>query len=576
MPIDVSQAGSRPETPETACDTAAPGSPAGVKEAEGRRPQEGDLADAAAKGGVEEVAGAQAAVVRDADAHASGADAPPGEPAQLATHHANGLVDQTSYMCVLNLVFRFRDRSPSNICALQARQGDTSPFGPATYVSLMASCFRSKSSLSCFQCNSRSSCPSWSKQSCRASLPLCGSLLHPTLMLRLLRTALPTISAAFDAGRSSAFVPAMYLLTSTALQPVWGRLSDIFGRKYTLLACMSIFIIGSLGCAVAQTMLQLIVLRGLQGAGGGGLLTLVLIVSSHRCSSGPSLNSLPFRLCPTSFRSKTAGSGRVLPRRRFSSGASDPLDSPATGSLTRSSCSNAIGPLVGGAIAQHTTWRWVFWLSALLVLRPASSSPSLTLNCGRPPWRRSRHSRHGLLPAAQGGKGRCQAEAPSNRLWRRALDLLCHRTCHPALELGRYIVRLGVRPRARLPPLRLGPLRCLHSVRMEGGQDPGRPSCGPIPQARVLLSSTDAPWLQRSSSRTSPSRPSSSPPSSTVPASSRRSTICLNISKSRAATARRSLARSSYRNSPRRPSSSSSRVSSSRGWASTKCAPTPR
>ncbi|GJN87561.1 hypothetical protein Rhopal_000515-T1 [Rhodotorula paludigena] len=264
MPIDDTQAGSRPETPETACEVAAPGSPAGVKEAEDRRPQEHDLADAAAKGGVGEVAGAQAAVVRDAEAHTSGADAPPDGPAQLATHHANGLVDQTSYMPV--------------------------------------------------------------KQILVVMLSMQLAVLLSFLEQTIVSTALPTISAAFDDGRSSAFVPAMYLLTSTALQPVWGRLSDIFGRKYTLLACMSIFIIGSLGCAVAQTMLQLIVLRGLQGAGGGGLLTLVLIIVSDIISL------------------KDRGKWQGVTEATILVG-------------------NAIGPLVGGAIAQHTTWRWVFWLN---------------------------------------------------------------------------------------------------------------------------------------------------------------------------------------------------------------------
>jgi MFS family permease len=94
----------------------------------------------------------------------------------------------------------------------------------------------------------------------------------------IVSTALPNISAAFNAGRSSSFVAAAYLLTSCAMQPVWGRLSDVFGRKITLIICVVIFTIGSLACALAQTMLQLIIFRGMQGFGGGGLLTLVLIV----------------------------------------------------------------------------------------------------------------------------------------------------------------------------------------------------------------------------------------------------------------------------------------------------------
>ena len=69
------------------------------------------------------------------------------------------------------------------------------------------------------------------------------------------------------------------MLTSTALQPVYGRLSDIFGRKKVLLASLTIFMLGSLACALAQTMIQLIVFRAIQGLGGGGILTLSMIIS---------------------------------------------------------------------------------------------------------------------------------------------------------------------------------------------------------------------------------------------------------------------------------------------------------
>lgn len=69
------------------------------------------------------------------------------------------------------------------------------------------------------------------------------------------------------------------MLTSTALQPVYGRLSDIFGRKSVLLGSLIIFLFGSLACALAQTMIQLIIFRAIQGLGGGGILTLAMIIS---------------------------------------------------------------------------------------------------------------------------------------------------------------------------------------------------------------------------------------------------------------------------------------------------------
>jgi len=82
-------------------------------------------------------------------------------------------------------------------------------------------------------------------------------------------TALPTISTIFNAGSVSSWVPSAYLLTSTSFQPLYGRFSDIFGRKAMLTAAMAIFMIGNLAAGFSKTIVQLIVLRGFAGAGGG-------------------------------------------------------------------------------------------------------------------------------------------------------------------------------------------------------------------------------------------------------------------------------------------------------------------
>ncbi|GAA5892910.1 hypothetical protein JCM5296_006039 [Sporobolomyces johnsonii] len=178
----------------------------------------------------------------------------------VSTHHANGLVDQTAYMPVRRVITVF--------LAMQ--------------------------------------------------LAVLLSFLDQTIV----STSLPNISAAFDAGRSSSFVAAAYLLTSTAFQPIWGRLSDVFGRKVTLIACVVFFTIGSLACAVAQSMLQLIIFRGLQGVGGGGLLTLVLIIVSD--------------VVTLKERGKYQG-------------------------ITESTImiGNGIGPIIGGVFAQKVSWRWM-------------------------------------------------------------------------------------------------------------------------------------------------------------------------------------------------------------------------
>jgi MFS family permease len=82
-------------------------------------------------------------------------------------------------------------------------------------------------------------------------------------------TALSTISTTFNAGSVSSWVPSAYLLTSTSFLPLYGRFSDIFGRKTTLTAAMLIFMIGNLAAGFSKTIVQLIVLRGVAGAGGG-------------------------------------------------------------------------------------------------------------------------------------------------------------------------------------------------------------------------------------------------------------------------------------------------------------------
>ncbi|GAA5831942.1 hypothetical protein JCM3766R1_000164 [Sporobolomyces carnicolor] len=187
--------------------------------------------------------------------------APP--PEALGSHHSNGLQDQSAYLPVKRLILVF------------------------------------------------------------ASLQLAVFLAF--LDQTVVSTLVPTISAVFDAGRSSSFIAAAYLLTSSAFQPIWARLSDVFGRKVTLIACVTCFAIGSLACAVAQSMTQLIIFRGMQGVGGGGLLTLVLIIVSDVVSL------------------KERGKYQGVTEATILVG-------------------NAGGPLIGAAFAQ-SDWRWAFWIN---------------------------------------------------------------------------------------------------------------------------------------------------------------------------------------------------------------------
>jgi MFS family permease len=88
----------------------------------------------------------------------------------------------------------------------------------------------------------------------------------------IVSTALPTISARLGGGSKYSWVGAAYLLSSAALAPLYGKLSDVMGRKLLLYGVMIVFLLGSLLCGVAQSMNWLIICRAIQGAGGGGII----------------------------------------------------------------------------------------------------------------------------------------------------------------------------------------------------------------------------------------------------------------------------------------------------------------
>lgn len=139
----------------------------------------------------------------------------------------------------------------------------------------------------------------------------------------IVSTALPTLGRVFGRADISSWLGTAYLLTSTAMQPMYGRFSDIFGRKIVLLVALAIFFIGSLACALAQSMIQLIVFRALAGVGGGGILTLVMIIISDVVSLKE--------------RGKYQGLiGGVV------------------------AISNSLGPLLGGIFTEEVSWRWCF------------------------------------------------------------------------------------------------------------------------------------------------------------------------------------------------------------------------
>jgi EmrB/QacA subfamily drug resistance transporter len=150
----------------------------------------------------------------------------------------------------------------------------------------------------------------------------------------IVATALPTIGRAFDDFENLSWVVIAYLLTSTVVAPLYGKLSDIYGRRGMMLVALGIFIAGSAASAAAPSILMLILGRGLQGIGGGGIVPLAQSILADA----------------------------VPPRERGYYQA-------YTGSVWI--IAGAAGPVLGGVIAEHLHWSMIFWLNVPLGLAAA-------------------------------------------------------------------------------------------------------------------------------------------------------------------------------------------------------------
>jgi EmrB/QacA subfamily drug resistance transporter len=145
----------------------------------------------------------------------------------------------------------------------------------------------------------------------------------------IVATALPTIGRQFQDVSNLSWVITAYLLASTAVAPVFGTLSDIYGRRAMIIAALSLFIAGSVLCAVAPNMTTLIIARGLQGLGGGGILPIVQVVISDV----------------------------VTPRERGQ------YQAYFSGVWTAAGIG---GPVLGGVFAEHLHWSMIFWINVPL------------------------------------------------------------------------------------------------------------------------------------------------------------------------------------------------------------------
>jgi EmrB/QacA subfamily drug resistance transporter len=149
------------------------------------------------------------------------------------------------------------------------------------------------------------------------------ALLLAALDQTIVATALPRIVSDLGGLTQYSWVFTAYMLTSTVTVPLYGKLGDVYGRKFLLLGAIIVFLGGSVLCGVAQGMTQLIVFRAIQGVGAGGLLTLALAVVGS--------------IVPPRDRGRYQGLiGAVF------------------------AASSIAGPAAGGLIVDNTTWRWVF------------------------------------------------------------------------------------------------------------------------------------------------------------------------------------------------------------------------
>src|SRR5215469_12703193 len=147
----------------------------------------------------------------------------------------------------------------------------------------------------------------------------------------IVATALPTIGRQFHDVSNLSWVITAYLLAGTAVAPVFGTLSDIYGRRAMIITSLSLFIAGSVLCAIAPSLPVLILGRGLQGLGGGGILPIV----------------------------QTIISDIVSPRERgqYQAYFSGVWVAAGIG-----------GPVLGGVFAEHLHWSMIFWINLPLAL----------------------------------------------------------------------------------------------------------------------------------------------------------------------------------------------------------------
>lgn len=151
-------------------------------------------------------------------------------------------------------------------------------------------------------------------------------LLLASLDQTIVSTALPTIVADLGGLEHLSWVVTAYLLASTVVAPLYGKLGDLYGRRAMVFVSVGLFLLGSAACGLSRDMTALIVARTVQGLGGGGLFVLALSVVGD--------------VFPPRERGRIQGVFAAV-----------------------FSLSSVIGPLMGGWFVDAFSWHWIFFIN---------------------------------------------------------------------------------------------------------------------------------------------------------------------------------------------------------------------